>query len=118
MPIDVPLIIPLSLATGAVFLIVLALGVSTGVFEVVTRSFWCPFRQRSVTARFEEAVWDGKRVNVATCSVFSPATAVGCDKACLTLSKLTAKPKAKGPESGEGGPTDPWRRNRTDFWAP
>ncbi len=112
---EIPLIIPLALATGAIFLLVLALGVSTGVSELAAHSFWCPFRECSVTAEFKEAVWDGKRVDVSSCSVFSPPTAVVCDKACLRLAKLTAKPKPKG---AEGGPTDPWRRNRTDFWAP
>ena len=112
---EIPLIIPLALATGAVFLLVLALGVSARVSEFATRSFWCPFKECSVTTRFEQAVWDGKRLAVVNCSAFTPATAVTCDKACLTLRKLGAKPKPSGPPDN---PTDPWRRNRTDFWAP
>ncbi len=115
MPGSVPLIIPLALMTGALFLLVLAIGVSRGVTEPATRSFWCPFRERSVTAQFEQAVWDGKRLAVVDCSAFSPPTAVTCDKACLTLRKLGAKPRPSGPPDN---PTDPWRRNRTDFWAP
>lgn len=112
---EIPLIIPLALGTGLVFLVVLALGGSADVTERMTRSFWCPFYERSVTAQFEEAVWNGKRVDVASCSTFSPPTAVGCDKACLKLHKLAAGPKPRSPAGGSG---DPSRRNRLKLWAP
>ena len=45
-----------------------------------TRSFWCPFRQENVTAE--------KAVAVESCTAFSPAGAVACDRLCLRLPKL------------------------------
>lgn len=52
------------------------------------RGFRCPFRDENVTVDFEEAVWDGRLVDVAACTAFSPAQDVRCDKACRTLDKL------------------------------
>lgn len=52
-----------------------------------SRTFWCPFRQRNVTAVFSESVWDG-RFDVQACDAFDPAEAVGCDRACLNLKTL------------------------------
>jgi hypothetical protein len=53
-----------------------------------TRSFWCPFRCRNVTAEFQEEAWDGKPVAVESCTAFSPPGAVACDRLCLRLTKL------------------------------
>jgi len=58
------------------------------VTRVITRSFWCPIQGRQVTAEFQEAVWDGRLVEVNACSAFSPAQAVTCEKVCLRLQKL------------------------------
>ena len=112
---EIPLIIPLALGAGVVFLLVLAIGVSVGVTEVVPRSFWCPFRKSPVTAQFEQAVWDGKRLDVTSCSAFTPPTAIACDKACLRLRKLSSKHR---PETSAGDHRDPWRRNRISRWLP
>ncbi|HET8576891.1 MAG TPA: hypothetical protein VFO18_07325 [Methylomirabilota bacterium] len=112
---EIPLIIPLALGAGIVFLLVLAIGVSVGVTERATRAFWCPFRECSVSAEFEQAVWDGKRVDVASCSAFTPPTVVACDKACLRLRKLASKPKS---QSVAVDHSDPWRRDRTSRWEP
>ena len=53
-----------------------------------TRSFWCPCRQENVTAEFLEEAWDGKAVAVESCTAFSPAGAVACDRLCLRLPRL------------------------------
>lgn len=58
------------------------------VMGVVTRSFWCPFRERNVTVEFQEEPWDGGHVEVNRCSAFSPPNAVACEKDCLRLRKL------------------------------
>ena len=66
-----------------------------GVFHVLpsvgrllARSFWCPFRDRNVTAEFKEEPWDGARVDVARCTAFMPPDAISCDKPCLLLKTL------------------------------
>ena len=81
-------------------LIVLAFGVGLaltvwGVYvafpavnRVVTRTFWCPFRRRDVSAAFAEKAWDGRLVDVTHCSAFEPTCAITCDKACLALETL------------------------------
>ena len=58
------------------------------VGRLVARSFWCPFRERNVTAGFTEKAWDGAPVEVSYCTAFTPPTAVTCDKECLRLKKL------------------------------
>lgn len=87
---SVPLIIVLALATAAVLSMVVAFGGMPGVTRAATRSFWCPGQARDVTADFDEEVWDGKLVAVKACSAFSPATAIGCDRACLRTKRLQA----------------------------
>src|SRR5512138_2164970 len=57
---------------------------------VVTRSFYCPVRERWVTAEFQEDTSDGKRVEVDWCTSFLPAAAIDCDKACLGFDELSA----------------------------
>lgn len=68
-----------------------------GMFQFVptprlqaTKSFFCPFRERNVTAEFEETGWDGSAVNVARCSAFDPPTAIACEQGCLNLKRLPA----------------------------
>jgi hypothetical protein len=58
------------------------------VNRVVTRSFWCPFRQRNVSAEFQEDPWSGRPVEITRCSAFEPSWAMTCDKGCLHLRKL------------------------------
>jgi hypothetical protein len=36
---------------------------------------------------FLETVWEGTRVDVNRCSLFTPPTAVDCDKGCLQIER-------------------------------
>jgi hypothetical protein len=58
------------------------------VTRFAERTFWCPFRERNVTVGFQENAWDDRPIDVDRCSAFAPATAVECDRLCLTLAKL------------------------------
>ncbi|MBI1845492.1 MAG: hypothetical protein HYR86_00780 [Candidatus Rokubacteria bacterium] len=53
-----------------------------------TGHFWCPFKQRNVTVEFQEEAWDGKRVDLDSCSAFAPSTAVTCGRRCLDVETL------------------------------
>jgi hypothetical protein len=88
---QVPVIVYLVLLAAIVLLLVRRHGVMRGVSRRVTRSVWCPVRDRGMTATLQEDFWDGTRVEVEECSAFSPATAVTCEKACL---RLTERPRA------------------------
>lgn len=82
--------------------IVLALGASLAllVWVLFTRGapvtrpetlrFRCPFKRRDVTVEFRENAWDGALLEVRSCDVFAPPTAVACDKGCLRLPALPA----------------------------
>ena len=94
---SVPLIIILALATAGVLALVVAFGGMPGVTRAATRGFWCPVQGRNVTADFDEAAWDGKLVSVRSCSAFMPATAIGCDKACLRMKRLQAMRRTAAP---------------------
>ncbi len=83
-----PIVIVVYLAAAAVLLLVLAFGGRSGVTRRAVRSFWCSLRARNVTAEFEEKTWDGRRIEVASCTAFEPATDVRCEKQCLTLKRL------------------------------
>jgi hypothetical protein len=52
---------------------------------VVVRSFWCPFRDRQVTAEFRESPGSW---SVSWCSAFTPPTSLGCATRCLELDGL------------------------------
>lgn len=84
----VPITSVLALLAAAVLLVVLALGSRSRVTWRATRSFRCPLRDRNVTAELEEKTWDGKRVDVVSCTAFTPPTDVRCGKDCLTLKSL------------------------------
>lgn len=84
------IIIVLALGTAAALLLLAAFGSLPGVTRTVTRSFWCPFRLRDVTAEFLEQAWDGKPVEVNRCSAFTPPTAIACEKLCLHLEKFSS----------------------------
>ncbi len=58
------------------------------IVRLVARSFWCPFRERHVTAEFIEEAWDGTPVEVSRCTAFTPPESITCDKLCLHLKKL------------------------------
>ena len=81
------IIVIASAAALALFLLV-AFGVFPGLVRTVTRSFFCPVRGRYVTAEFQEEAWDGERLEVNTCTAFTPPTAVTCEKICVNLKKL------------------------------
>jgi len=94
---SMPLIIILALATAAALSLIIAFGGMPGVTRAATRAFWCPIQGRNVTAEFDEEVWDGKLVQVNSCSAFSPSTAIGCDKACLRMKRLQAMRRTAAP---------------------
>jgi hypothetical protein len=81
-------IIVLALGTASALLLTAALGPLRKLTRNVTRSFWCPFRDRAVTAEFQEDAWDGRPLEVLLCTAFSPSTAVTCEKLCLHATKL------------------------------
>jgi hypothetical protein len=84
----VSLLIVLAIGLGLVLLVWGVFRVFPTVNRVVTRSFWCPFRRRDVSADFQEDAWDGRPLDVARCTAFEPPSAISCDKACLRLPKL------------------------------
>jgi hypothetical protein len=92
----VPITAVLALAATAVLLVVLAFGSRSRATRPVVWSFWCSRQARNVTAEFEEKSWDGKRVDVASCTAFSPPTDIRCDKQCLVRKRLPAA--VAGPE--------------------
>jgi hypothetical protein len=82
------LLIVLAMGLG---LVLLVWGVFTAlpvVNRVVTRSFWCRFRRRNVSAEFQENPWSGRPVDVTRCTAFEPSSAITCDKDCLRLRRL------------------------------
>ena len=88
-----PWSVPIFLGVAVILLAVYLAGprLVTGT-ATVRRAFWCPFRKTKVSADFTEATWDGKLTDVQACSAFTPATDVGCDKACLALKTLPEAP--------------------------
>lgn len=57
----------LALGVGLVLLVWAVYATFPRVTRVVTRSFWCPFRERNVTVEFQEEPWDGRHVEVNRC---------------------------------------------------
>jgi hypothetical protein len=49
----------------------------------VIRRLRCPERGRDVVLHVQEAIWDGRPVDVECCSAFTPPAAVRCSKTCL-----------------------------------
>jgi hypothetical protein len=92
----VPITVVLALAAAAVLLVVLVFGSRSRATRPVAQSFWCSRQAQNVTAEFEEKTWDGKRVDVASCTAFSPPTDIRCVKQCLVLKRLPAA--VVGPE--------------------
>jgi hypothetical protein len=77
------------LATGlGLVLFVWAFTAMPAVNRVVTRSFWCRFRKRNVSAELHEDPWSGQPVDITRCTAFEPSSAITCDKACLRLRQL------------------------------
>jgi hypothetical protein len=93
---QIPITAVLALLAAGVLLLVLAYGSRSRATRAVARSFWCGLRGRNVTAQFEEKAWDGKRLEVTSCTAFTPPTDVRCDQACLALDKL---PRARKPRA-------------------
>jgi hypothetical protein len=56
----------------------------------VVRRMRCPLSGRDVVLHVQEAAWDGRAVDIESCSAFSPAAAVRCDKRCLEPSPAEA----------------------------
>ena len=97
-PLVISLLIVLAIGAGLALAVWGVYAALPAVNRAVTRSFWCPFRRRDVSADLEENAWDGRLVDVARCSAFEPASAITCDKACLGLGTLEAPhdPRATG----------------------
>ncbi len=84
------IIIVLAMLTAFGLFLVAAFAPFRRMTRIVTRAFWCPFRDRAVTAEFQEDAWDGRSLEVTQCSAFSPPTAITCEKRCLHVEKLRA----------------------------
>ncbi len=82
------IIIVLALATALGLLLMVMFGALRGVTRTVSRSFWCPFLDRNVTAEFREEAWDGRPVEVSRCTAFTPPTTITCEKPCLRMGKF------------------------------
>lgn len=82
------IIIVLALATALGLLLMVMFGALRGVTRTVSRSFWCPFLDRNVTAEFREEAWNGRPVEVNRCTAFTPPTAITCAKSCLQMGKF------------------------------
>jgi hypothetical protein len=79
-----PWTLAIVLAVGVLLLLVLLMGRRwvPGTQRVVRR-LRCPVRDAEVAVGLVEAVWDMRPLDVESCSVFDPPTAVTCDKRCL-----------------------------------
>ena len=51
----------------------------------VTHAFWCPFRDRAVSAEFDVEGWTLRAIDVRSCSAFDPPRTVICHKRCRDL---------------------------------
>jgi hypothetical protein len=83
--------LPESIVIFAVFTLTVGLalfgaaGLVPGGTRIVSRTFWCPFRQTDVTVEFpEDSFGHGRYLDVARCTAF-PASAIGCGKLCRYL---------------------------------
>jgi len=88
---SLPFSLPVFVVVTAALIGVLSAGrrLFPGTFAA-RRAFRCPFRETEVSVDFKEAVWDGRLVDVATCSAFSPPQDVQCEKGCLKMANFTA----------------------------
>ena len=79
-----PWTVPLLLVTAAILLALLPFGrrLFPGSY-LSRRAFWCPFRGTNVGVDFTTATWDGRFVDVDSCSAMSPSAP--CRKDCLLL---------------------------------
>jgi hypothetical protein len=90
------IIIGLAVAVAVGLILASAFGSMPGVTRAVRRTFWCPFRNRNATAEIQEKAWDGTPLDVTQCSLFTPPSAIACEKLCLTLRRFPpAKEKAE-----------------------
>lgn len=84
------IVIVLAVGIGLALLVCATFHASPRITRLATRSLWCPFRRQNVTAEFREEAWDGKLVDVLSCTAFHPPSAVECDKLCLRMEKFPA----------------------------
>jgi hypothetical protein len=82
------LLVVLATGLGLVLFVWVVSAAMPVVNRVVSRSFWCRFRTRNVSAEFHEDPWSGRPVEITRCTAFEPSSAITCDKACLRLRKL------------------------------
>lgn len=81
-------LIVLVIATGLILLVWGAVAALRKITRIVTRSFWCPLRERWVTVEFQEEPSSGRRVGVTQCTACSSSTGIYCEKLCLRLDAL------------------------------
>lgn len=84
----IPVLAAVLFGAAVILLVWGAFSVFPRVSRPITKSFWCPFLARDVTAQFEEEAWDGTPVDVSSCTAFTPPTAITCKKLCLHMEKL------------------------------
>ena len=95
----IPWMVPIALAAAVALLVIRALGPHLFRGTLTWRyAFRCPADQRPVDADFRESLWDGRRLDVERCSVFTPPEDVRCNKACAFLARLPRR-GAEGSET-------------------
>jgi hypothetical protein len=80
---SIAIIVAVVVVMGMFLFTVVTSGRFTRVTGAVTRSFWCPYVERRVTAEMQEHVRDDRAVDVVWCTAFKPAVTVRCGKPCL-----------------------------------
>jgi hypothetical protein len=80
--------IVLAIGFSLVLLVRAVFAVFPRVSRIVTRTFWCPFKERDVAVEFQEDPWSDRRIDVDRCDAFAPPTAVTCSRLCLHLATL------------------------------
>jgi hypothetical protein len=79
----IAIVVAVGVVMGMFVFALLTSGRFTRVTAAVTRSFWCPYVERRVTAEIQENMRMGSAVDVAWCTAFKPAAATRCGKPCL-----------------------------------
>jgi hypothetical protein len=80
---SIAIIVAVGVVMGLFIFVLATSGRFTRVMAVVTRSFWCPYVDRRVTAEIQEDMRSCRAVDVVWCTAFKPAVAVRCGKPCL-----------------------------------
>lgn len=79
------LVVPVVVAVGSVFLLGAVGWAFSGSPSVARAGFYCPFSKRRVTAAFLTRPGSEEPADVVSCSRFTHAGGVRCEKGCLHL---------------------------------